>query len=50
MPAGELARVERDREDLPLRDPELDPGADEQRVERVVAGVDTRVRVGAGRA
>jgi hypothetical protein len=44
--AGELARVERHREQLALRDAELDAAADQARVERVVARVDAHVRVG----
>jgi hypothetical protein len=34
MAAGELASVQRDRDDLPLADADLDPAADEVGVER----------------
>src|SRR6266536_2853735 len=46
MPAGELARVEADGEDLPLRDAQLDAAADQARIERVVVAVDAHVRIG----
>jgi hypothetical protein len=44
--AGELARLERDRKHLPLRDPDLDPPARQVRIERVVVRVDAQVRIG----
>ena len=47
VPAGELAGVQRDRDDLPLGDADLDAPADQVRVQRVVVGVE---RGRAGRA
>ena len=45
VPAGELAGVQRDREDLALGDAGLDAAADQPRVERVVAGVEAQIGV-----
>jgi hypothetical protein len=36
VPAGQLAGVERGGRDLALRDPDLDPPADEARIERSI--------------
>ena len=44
--AGELAGVQRDRDDLPLADTDFDATADEVRIQRVVVGVKPDVRIG----
>ena len=46
MAGGQLARVERDRPKLALRDPDLHATADEARIERVVVAVDVDVGLG----
>ena len=46
VPAGELAGVQRDREDLRVADADLDAPADQAGIERVVAGVKAQIRVG----
>ena len=46
MPAGELASVQRDRDDLALADAHLDAATDKVRVERVVVGIEPDVRIG----
>jgi hypothetical protein len=46
VPTGGLARVQGGGEDLTLGDAQLDPAADQARVERVVVAIDADVRVG----
>ena len=43
--ARELARVQRDRDHLSLRDHDLDPPADKVGVQRVVVGVEPQMRI-----
>jgi hypothetical protein len=46
VPTSKLARVQTGREDLPLRDVDLDAAADQGRVERVFVRVEADGRVG----